>query len=385
MTIPAVRLLHLFANWKWTGPAEPALNLASTLAQRGHDVRLACGAAPGDTPNDVAEEAHRRGLDPLLDLHLGKHRNPIYDALDRRALRKLLRSTKPDLVHCHMPNDHRLALAAAGDAGVPIVRSLHDGDPPGVSSDTRKLLHGCRALLVISDRVRGGVIERFGLPPARVVTVDPAVDLRRFNPKARGLPNLRETYGLRPGDFVVGIVARMQRHRRFELFFEALVRASQDIPALKVLLVGRGTWMEEVAVRPAARKELAGRAIFTGYRRGAEFVATLRCMDVKVYLTPGSDGSCRAAREAMAMGVPLVAARRGHLVDLVEDGRTGILVDDDADQIAAALVRLAKDAELRAAMSEASHARARQRYGLLTQARRVEAVYEEILGRKPPA
>ena len=286
-----------------------------------------------------------------------------------------------------MPNDHRLALAASEGMDLPIVRSVYDGDPPAVSSDAKKLLAaGCRAALVISYRVRDAVVERFGIPAERVVTIDPAVDLRRFNPKARGLPDLRETYGLRRDDFVVGIVARMQRHRRFELFFEALVRASHQIPTMKVLLVGRGTWMEEVAVKPAARKELSGRAVFTGYRRGAEYVATLRCMDVKVYLTPGSDGSCRAAREAMAMGVPLVAARRGHLVDLVEDGVTGVLVDTDeekgADEIAAALVGLYQDRKARAAMSDAAYARAHRRYGLLTQARRVESVYEELLGRK---
>lgn len=377
-----MRVLHLFANWKWTGPAEPAANLAATLAQRGHEVHFACGASPKLLPNDVAEEVMKRGLDPLLALHLGKHRNPIYDALDRRALRKLLASLRPDVVHCHMPNDHRIALAASEGSGAPIVRSLYDGDPPPASSDTRKLLTGCRALFVISDRVRDAVVERFGLAADDVVTIDPAVDLRRFNPKARGLPDLREAYGIQPGDFVVGIVARMQRQRRFELFFEALARASHEIPQMKVLLVGRGTWMDEVAVKPAARKELAGRAVFTGYRRGAEYVATLRCMDVKVYLTPGSDGSCRAAREAMAMGVPLVAARRGHLVDLVDDGVTGILVDDDPEQISAALVRLAKDAKARQAMSEAAHAKAHKRYGLLTQARRVEAVYEELVGRR---
>ena len=378
-----MKVLHLFANWKWTGPAEPAVNLATTLKQRGHDVRFACGSGPSVLPNDVAEEALRRGLVPIRTLRLGKHRNPILDALDRRALRKLLRELRPDIVHCHMPNDHRLALAAAEGLDLPIVRSVYDGDPPPVTSDSKKLLvGGCRAALVISDRIRDAVIERFGIPADRVVTIDPAVDLRRFNPKAKGLPDLRETYGLKKDDFVVGIVARMQRHRRFELFFEALVRASHQIPTMKVLLVGRGTWMEEVAVKPAARKELSGRAVFTGYRRGAEYVATLKCMDVKVYLTPGSDGSCRAAREAMAIGVPLIAARRGHLVDLVEDGVTGVLVDDDADQIASALVRLYQDKKAHDAMSEAAYARAHKRYGLLTQARRVEGVYEEILGRR---
>lgn len=378
-----MRVLHLFANWKWTGPAEPAVNLAASLRHRGHDVAFACGREVSPLPNDVAEEAERRGLQPIRTLHLGKHRHPIYDRLDRRALRAIVKASRPEVIHCHLPNDHRIALAATSGLGVPIVRSLYDGDPPAVSSDTRALLaEGAQGILTISERMRAAVVQRFGVPETRCTAIEGAVDLRRFNPRAKGLPDLRREYGIAPDDFVVGIVARMQKHRRFEIFFDAMTRAAAEIPNLKILLVGRGTWMEEVAVKPAARRELAGKAIFTGYRRGAEYVATLKCMDVKVYLTPGSDGSCRAAREALAMGVPIVAARRGHLVDLIEDGVNGLHVGDDATELCAALLRLHAHPAERRKLSETAHDTAHRRYGLTLQARRVEAFYEEVLGRR---
>jgi glycosyltransferase involved in cell wall biosynthesis len=379
-----VRVLHLFANWKWTGPAEPAVALAATLASRGHEVLFACGEAVGTLPNDVANEALARGLSPIARFHLGKHRHPIYDRIDRRALRVLLKKQKPDLIHCHLPNDQRIAMEPAAALGIPIVRSLYDGDPPPVDGDHRAQLTTAAGVITISDRMRDAVIARFGVPAARCVTVEGAVDLKRFNPKSKSLPDLRAEYGLAKGDFVVGIVARMQKHRRFEIFFEALTKAAAEIPKLKILLVGRGTWMEEVAVKPAARRELAGKAIFTGYRRGAEYVATLACMDVKVYLTPGSDGSCRAARECMAMGVPIVAAKRGHLIDLVDDGVTGILVDDDPEELAAALVRLATKPDERTQMAEASWRKSQKRFGLPQQAKLVESFYAQILGAAAP-
>ena len=377
-----MKILHLFANWKWTGPAEPAVALAATLAQRGHDVRFACGREVGTLPNEVANELRARGITPILDFRLGKHRHPIYDRLDRGALKKLMAKTKPEVVHCHLPNDQRIAAPAAKELGIPIVRSLYDGEPPAVDGDTRDQLRGAAGVTVISERMRDAVIERFGLAPEKVVVVEGAVDLKRFNPNRKGLPDLRPAYGLAKDDFVVGIVARMQKHRRFEIFFEALTKASAEIPNLKILLVGRGTWMDEVAVKPAARSELVGKAIFTGYRRGSEYVATLACMSVKVYLTPGSDGSCRAAREAMAMGVPLVAAKRGHLVDLVDDGVTGVLVDDDPEQLASALVRLAGDEKARAGMADASFKKAQKRFGLALQAKTVEGFYGTVLGAK---
>jgi glycosyltransferase involved in cell wall biosynthesis len=379
-----VKIFHLFSNWKWTGPAEPAVGLAATLAQRGHEVRFACGREVGTLPNDVANELRARGISPILDFRLGKHRHPIYDRLDRSGMRKLLKKMKPDLVHCHLPNDQRIAAPAAKELGIPVVRSFYDGEPPSDDGDVRAQLTGAAGVITISDRMRDAVLARFGLPPEKVVAIDGAVDLKRFNAKSKGLPDLRPAYGLAKDDFVVGIVARMQRHRRFEIFFDALTKASTEIPNLKILLVGRGTWMEEVAVKPAARSELVGKAIFTGYRRGAEYVATLACMSVKVYLTPGSDGSCRAAREAMAMGVPIVAAKRGHLVDLVDDGVTGMLVDDDPDQLAAGLVRLAREPAERERMSEACYRKAQKRFGLVLQARNVEAFYAQILGRPAP-
>ena len=316
-------------------------------------------------------------------MHLGKHRHPIYDPLDRRALRGILKKLRPQIIHCHLPNDQRIAAGAAQDLGIPLVRSLYDGDPPPVDKDHRQQIAGAAGVITISPRLRDAVISRFGLAPERCVSIEGAVDLKRFNPRSKGLPDLRKDYGLDAGDFVVGIVARMQKHRRFEIFFEAMTEVSLEIPNLKILLVGRGTWMDEVAVKPAATRELVGKAIFTGFRRGAEYVATLACMSVKVYLTPGSDGSCRAVREAMAMGVPIVAARRGHLVDLVEDGVTGLLVGDDPKELAAALLRLAKEPGLRTQMAEASWRLAQRSFGLPQQAKAVEAFYGQVLAAKP--
>lgn len=380
-----MKVLHLLANWKWTGPAEPAVNLAASLASRGHEVHFACGREVGTLPNDVANEAENRGLAPIPGFHLGKHRHPIYDRMDRRALRALLKRLQPEVIHCHLANDQRIATGAAEGLGIPIVRSVYDGDPPPVDGDHRAQFENAQGVIVLCDRLRDAMVTRFEVDPARCVAIDGAVDLKRFNPKSKGLPDLRKAYGLASGDFVVGIVARMQKHRRFEIFFEALTKAALEVPNLKILLVGRGTWMDEVAVKPAARRELVGKAIFTGYRRGAEYVATLACMSVKVYLTPGSDGSCRAVREAMAMGVPIVAARRGHLVDLVEDGVTGLIVDDDPDALAAALVRLARDSGERDRMAEATYRKAQKRYGLPQQAKAVEAFYAKVTAAKPGA
>ena len=382
-----MRVLHLYANWKWTGPAEPAVNLAAALRDRGIEVHFACGRAVEGLENEIEAALADRDIAPTGDLRLGKHRNPFFDPLDRRALRKVVERLKPDVLHCHLPNDHRIAWGAVeGLKSRPrVVRSFYDGETPKPDGDLRSLLgKGADAVLCVSRAVAGEIPERAGASAEKFLFVEGAVDLARFEPRSGVSPLARE-YGLRKEDFVLGVVARMQKHRRFEVFFEALAGAAAELPGLKVLLVGRGTFMDEVAVKPAARKELAGKVIFTGYRRGVEYVDTLRCMDAKVFLVPGSDGSCRAVREAMAVGVPVVAARRGMLAEIVADGESGVLVDDSPGALGAAIASLGKDEALRKRLSRGAREAAKARFDLKAQAARVEAVYRWVLeeGERP--
>ena len=57
-----MRLVHLYANWKWTGPADPAVSLAAALAERGHKVTFIPGRQVADLENRIVTEAKARGL-----------------------------------------------------------------------------------------------------------------------------------------------------------------------------------------------------------------------------------------------------------------------------------------------------------------------------------
>jgi glycosyltransferase involved in cell wall biosynthesis len=186
-------------------------------------------------------------------------------------------------------------------------------------------------------------------------------------------------YGIRSGDFVLGIVARIQPRRRFDVFFDALDRLAAEVPSLRVLVVGRGTHMDQVAVARAQQGLLRDRIVFTGYRTGDEYVATLRCLSAKVFLWPGSDGTCRAVREAMAMGVPVIAARVGMLPEIVTDGRDGLLVPHDPEALSHAVRRLALGLSERDEMAVAARETAVRRFDLAAQAARVEQIYRSLL------
>ena len=104
-----MKLLHTFSNWKWTGPAEPAVRLATELGRR-HDVSFVCGHCPfDDLENLVARAAEQGGLELLTGFRLRKHLDPVTGVRDLRRLTRLIGDRGFDVVHTHLLNDHLLA------------------------------------------------------------------------------------------------------------------------------------------------------------------------------------------------------------------------------------------------------------------------------------
>jgi glycosyltransferase involved in cell wall biosynthesis len=123
---------------------------------------------------------------------------------------------------------------------------------------------------------------------------------------------------------------------------------------------------------------LARNLILTGYHLEG-YRELLAALDIKIFLVPGSDGSCRAVREAMAMGKPVIAANRGILPELVEDGVSGMVVDDTPENLAQAILGLVTNQPLRRKMGEAARQRMCREYSLAGQLEKVESVYQRAL------
>jgi glycosyltransferase involved in cell wall biosynthesis len=314
---------------------------------------------------------------------------PFGDLADVRDLRAFVEAHDVEVVHGWHTRDHALALRAtagrrrAGRSAV--VRSWKSAAAIPAWPWNRWLFGpGCDGLLCVSPgAARANARLRRGRPLAGAFG---AVDGERFRPAPRR-GALRAELGLAPDARVVGIVARAQRHRRFELLLEAMARLAKSDASAKLLLIGRGTHIEQTVREPARRLGLAERVVFAGYR-GDDYADVLRLCDVFTFLVPGSDGGCRAVLEAAACGIPAVTTRRGALPEIVVDGETGICVDERPEALAAAWRVLLGDAERRSRMGAAARARALACFTPRRLAEAAEPLYRQALAlraRRPSA
>jgi glycosyltransferase involved in cell wall biosynthesis len=385
-----VRVLHVFANWKWTGPAEPALNVCWQQQRAGHDVLFLSGRPPAGRDSAIEQHVLARGVESRGGFYLTKHARLRRNHADARRLADLLGSWRPHVVHCHLDNDHRIASYAVARTGIGrLVRTAYD--PDGLSGSLRMRRVAARALdglVVTTPDARDAGVGRYGGSarsisvggrPCPLAVIEGGLDLDRFDPARYDRQAARARLGLAPGDIAFGIVARVQAHRRFEILIEAHARVASRHPTLRLVVIGRGTQIRPLLLDPVQARGLGGSVLATGYLAGDDYPATLAALDASLFLVPGSDGTCRALREQQAMGLAAIVTPRAPLPEIIEEGCSGLVVPETVDGLAGALQRLVTEPALRQRLRAGALDAARRRFDLRRQAAAVTSFYEDVL------
>ncbi|MHC4308209.1 MAG: glycosyltransferase family 4 protein, partial [Planctomycetota bacterium] len=324
--------------------------------------------------------AYERDMVPVTRFNLSKHFSFFKYISDIKNLSVLMKEEAYDIVHVHRNQDHLVGGMAARRTGrsLPIVRTNHDGVALKKNMRNKKCLTRLTDKLIeVSEEARVADMSNFGLSVDKTIMINASIDCHRFNPGSGPLTH-RKMFGMKDEDIVVGIIARIQTHRRFHILLQAIKIASEEVPKLKLLVIGRGTKEKQLLTEPAKTMGLGDVVIHPGYRTG-DYVEAVSCMDFNIFLMPGTDGSCRAVREVMAMGKPVIAADRGMLSSIVDDNITGFVLEDTPENLAKATVMLANDIELRKKMADASLKKAQDVFSQESMAEKVEKVYESLL------
>lgn len=273
--------------------------------------------------------------------------------------------------------------------GVPYATYLHGGESPGLlrwrvaRALFGRWLRGAAAVAVNSEFTRRYFLELgFHLP--RTVHVPPTVDPRRYQAPPDARQRLRKTLGLEE-HFVVLSVGRLVPRKAHDLLLHAVARLVREGEPVEAVLVGEGP--QRARLEALARElGIADRVRFAGfvsddvlrdyYAAADAFVLPSRRLPER----DGVEGFGIVFREAGAAGLPVIGAATGGIPEAVEHGKTGFLVTpDDADALADALKRLARDPDQARRMGEEGRRRAGQ------DARQAVLQLWQICGWSPPS
>ena len=367
------------------GVAENAKQLALHLGAHGHEVEVAGPPESMVYPRlDEAGVPVRR----LPSLRRGYGR-PDRDAASVRALVRLLRAGRHDVLHCHSSKAGVLGRLAARRVGLPAVYSPHcfafvgdvsRGRRLFASSVERALGRRTAAIVCACEAERRRALER---------RVAPAERLHRVyygTPACAGETELDERLeAMRAAGPLAGAVTVLRRQKRVDVLLDAAPRVWDRLPEARLAVVGDGPERDALQ-RRASELGLLGDERFAFLPFQAPSSRHLRALDVYV-LSSGWEAMPIGVLEALACGVPQVATDVEGTGEAVgsppgepPERQTGRLVaPGDAAGLAEAIVELLGDAERRAALSRASRKRHAERFTVERMAAETAAVYERAL------
>jgi glycosyltransferase involved in cell wall biosynthesis len=360
-----VKILHTEASCGWGGQEMRILAEAMGMRDRGHAVLI---AAPAESR--IYAEARKLGLEARA---LPLARKSIAGL---RAMRGLVQAEAPQVVNTHSSSDSWLAaLACIGLGNAPaIVRTRHISAPIPSNSLTRWLYVGAAAHIVTTgEALRRQVIAEAAADPTRVTSVPTGIDLGRFRSGDRSAA--RAALGLGQEDFLVGIVATLRSWKGHRYLLDALARIADA--RVKAVVVGGGPGEDNLR-RQAAALGIGERVTMAGQHE--DVVPWLQSFDVFALPSYANEGVPQAIMQAMACGLPVITTAVGAIGEVATDEVTALMVEpQNADALAAAILRLRDDAGLRERLGQAGSAVAQERFSAKVMLDKMERVFTAAL------
>jgi glycosyltransferase involved in cell wall biosynthesis len=257
------------------------------------------------------------------------------------------------------------ALPAAALAGVPVrIGSRRELNPDKSARQIalQRQAYRCAHAVVANSRAAERQLQSEGIPRDRIRIIPNGVSADRFSPP---MPSGRPVT-------TVLTVANLRAEKAHEVLLAAAAHLRSRHPHLHFVIAGDGPRAAELRTL-AATLGVETQVTFLGHRE--DVPALLAAADVFV-LPSRSEAFPNGAVEAMAAGVPVIASRVGGLVDLVDDGRTGLLVTpDDPAALAAALESLVLSPARAAALGASAREEVSRRYSFDRMVRGFEDLY----------
>ena len=407
MSRPALKLaviVNLYPPYVVGGNEVLARDVVDALRGRGHAVHVLTGHGR-DLPRDG-------GIHPVLDLDLDRKdefflgarpltaadaiRRHVYDHRSYRGVRRALESLRPDLaVAWNLYGASMAPLLAARRWGGPVVaqpadkwllHGLYDGSAgpangarslrvvAALSRRAMRLLARPDYILAVSEFIRA-LHVRAGYPQERAAATHLGVPIEMFPRRSAPSP--------RPGPLRLMFAGQLWEGKGPQVAVQAmrLLKGRADAPVLHLDVFGAGTdgFLAHLR-RVIADAGVEDRVTLRGLVPRARLAEELRAHDVYLFCSTWDEPFSAGLLEAMCAGLPCIATSTGGTPEAMVDGENGLLVPPGRPQeLAEAILRLARAPELRRGLGERAASDVRRRWSFEGYVGRLEDAYRRIV------
>ena len=360
-----LKIAHVDTGLRLRGGQRQLLQLARGLRQRGYCQIIVCREESELERRARAEDLSRFAL-PLHD--------PIH-AYGILQLRQHLRDAPCDILHAHDGQGQTVAWLAS--IGMRVRRVANRGVtflPTPRWTHRLKYAHTSDAVIAVSDFIRQWAI-RCGIPHSKIELIPDGIEIPPELPTPETRAKVRAQWGFGESEFVMGQVGAFAPEKGQDVALAALQQLTPCFPQARLLLAGEGPTLKDLEITQGC-KALGDRVRLCGAIENlAEFFPAL-----DLFVMPSkSEGLGSSALMAMSYGLPVVASRVGGLPEVVEEARTGWLVEPASPSaLANAILAAASDRTRLKQWGLNGRERARQ-FSVDIMVERTEALYCRLL------
>jgi len=337
---------------------------------------ILCSTRPSDVAN--VRRAEAAGVRVLtLD------RQSRLDVVKWYPLLELLRRERVDILHAHKFGSNAWAAVLGRLARVPVIVAhehtwAYSGQPLRRFIDREVIGRSADAFLAVSPEDRRRMIEFERVDSTKVRYVPNGIPAMAAGD---GL-ELRRSLRADPETPLIGTVCALRPQKSIDVLLAATALLVIERPDLRVVIVGEGPERLRLE-RLSEELGLAANVEFLGSRAHEDLPDILAAIDI-VVSSSSFEGMPLAVIEWMAAGKAIVATNVGGVPALIEDGVTGLLVDaGDPHQLAEAIARLLRDADLRSALGANAARRQQRTFDLRHMVSSLESLYETLYWSSP--
>jgi glycosyltransferase involved in cell wall biosynthesis len=371
--------LHIDTARTWRGGQNQCLLTVMGLRSLGHRTGLV--AHPEG-------ELYRRAAEGP-DLIPIATRNEM-DLTAGWRLARVLRSEQPRIIHAHDPHGVAMASLAISfnvNAPAPLVIASRRVDFPLKTHAFSRWKYRQVDLFICASEAIRQIVLRHGVEPERVVTVHEGIDVGHVDAAPRA--DLHAQLWLPHRAPVVGNIGALVGHKGQRHLIDAAALVMREVPDARFVIAGEGELRGQLEAQ-VHHLGLEKHVLLTGFR--PDVLSLLKGFDVFV-MSSTTEGLGTSILDAMACHRPVAGTAVGGIPEVVADGVTGLLVPPaNPAAMAAAIVKLLKDAGLRQKMGEAGRKRVEREFTVERMVRGTLAAYEALGGRahagdtsRPPA